>query len=386
MKLSAEEKKDQDGDLEGEWTEGLIRNGRNGEGGIKACITNLVLILTKGISSELFKYNEFAFRAAYGVTTPWGTKPKSSIDDAELAKIKYWVAQHFAFDPSNNLIEDAVMVISHSNTYDPVRDWPDDLAEWDGKERLATWLQENFEGEGHPEYLKQVFTKWLVAMVARVYRPGTKFDWMPIFEGAQGVGKSSFGRALVGDKFFLDWLPNLADKEAALNLQGSWSVEMGELASFRKNEIETIKAFITRTVDKYRQPFGRRLTEAPRRCVFFGTTNRDTYLRDDTGNRRFKPVKVGQLNFEALARDRDQLFAEAKYLFKNVIKNIWELELDGEAKVFEKKIHAQKMVEDESNVMVELFEISLKKFIKKRSNLTTKNFKFLICLMAPWVG
>ena len=144
---------------------------------------------------------------------------------------------------------------------------------WDETPRIDTWLKRNFEAQGDDEYLAQVFRKWLCAMVIRAYEPGAKFDWMPIFEGEQGVGKSSFGRMLCGDKYFLDWLPDLMNKDSALALQGIWAVEMGELASFRKNEIEAVKAFLTRTVDKVRPPYGERWLESKRRCVFFGTTN-----------------------------------------------------------------------------------------------------------------
>ncbi len=212
-------------------------------------------------------------------------------------------------------------------------------------------------------------------MVMRVYHPGAKFDWMPIFEGAQGVGKSSFGRLLVGDKYFLDWLPNLNDKDSALSLQGMWGVEMGELSQFRKNELENIKAFISRTVDKLRPPYGRRLMESARRCVFFGTTNRETYLIDDTGNRRFKPVVVGRLNFKKLAEDRLQLFAEAKHLFDKKIENGRTLDLTGKAKEFERKIHAEKMVEDDSNVMRELMHDFIEKVQKGDISFDFKKFK-----------
>lgn len=205
--------------------------------------------------------------------------------------------------------------------------------------------------------------------------PGAKFDWFPVFEGPQGVGKSSFGRLLVGDKVFLDNLPNLADKDAALNLQGIWGVEMGELANMRKTEIEIVKAFITRTVDKVRAPYGKRWQENPRRCVFFGTTNRSTYLTDDTGNRRIKPLKVGKLDFEILRRDRHQLFAEAIAIFEELKgdqRNIERyFELTGDAKVFEAHIHKEKMVEDDADAMLE----SMHDFVQK-VRVGTQEFNF----------
>ncbi len=325
-------------------------------GAPKATIHNVVLILDNVLSPEVFLRNLFATRDMYGMETPWGGVKGRSITDDDIIRIKYWLGQKFGFEPKNQVIEDSIAVIALRNSYDPVKDKLDQLPPWDGKDRLSTWLVENFEAKGHPEYLGQVFRKWMVAMVMRAYNPGAKFDWMPIFEGAQGIGKSSFGRLLVGEDYFLDWLPNLADKDSALALQGMWTVEMGELSQFRKNELEVIKGFITRTVDQVRPPFGKRWIESPRRCVFFGTTNKETYLRDDTGNRRFKPVRVGSLDFAALDRDHDQLFAQAKHLWVEKIETEKTLEMTGKAKSFETEIHAEKMVEDDSNIMRELVQ------------------------------
>ncbi len=287
----------------------------------------------------------------------------------------FWLGHRWGFEPGKDTVFNALTVIALRNSYDPVKDGLDALPVWDGTPRLDTWLKDHFEAEGSPEYLAQVFRKWIVAMVLRAYYPGTKFDWMPIFEGLQGVGKSSFGRILVGDKYFLDWLPNLADKDSALALQGMWGVEMGELSQFRKNETEVIKGFITRTVDKVRPPFGRRWLEISRRCVFFGSTNKDKYLRDDTGNRRFKPVKVGELDFDQLKLDRDQLFAEAKHLINEKIETPRTLELTSEAKEFEVKLHADKMVVDDASAMKELIQEFMEKELKKPNEKERFPFK-----------
>jgi len=337
------------------WAQDLARTGPNGEGPPKSTLKNVCLILENAVEGAvLFKRDDFAFREVYGCDAPWGTKAGTFIDDPEISKVKMYLSTRFGFEPNTILINEAVSFIAVKNAFDPVREMLDALPKWDGVPRLATWLTDNFEAEGDEEYLNQVFTKWLVAHVMRVYEPGTKFDWMPIFKGAQGIGKSSFGRLLVGESYFLDWLPNLADKDSALSLQGNWSVEMGELASLRKNETEVVKCFVTRTVDKFRPPFGRRLVELPRRCVFFGTTNKDQYLKDETGNRRFKPVKVGALNFDVLKKERAQLFAEALYLYKTgVYSKGHHLELTGAAKRYEKEAQMDAVIEDDSDVMAE---------------------------------
>lgn len=338
------------------WQELIERHQSKGvNGGLpKSTLKNLLLIFTNEVAVDVFRRDDFSIRDFYGHATPWGGKKGRAITDDDAIKIKVWLSHTYHFEPKRDLIYEAMTYLSEKNSFDPVREWLESLPEWDGTNRLDTWLVENFEAEGDSEYLAQVFRKWVVAMVMRDYLPGTKFDWMPIFEGRQGVGKSSIGRLLVGDKYFLDWLPDLSNKDAALSLQGAWAVEFGELASLRKQELEPAKAFITRTMDKFRPPYGRKLIEAPRRCVFYGTTNSDMYLRDDSGNRRFKPVKVGQLDFKALERDRTQLFAEALWIFKNGLETPETLEIEGKAREYEQKIQDEKMVEDDATTMKEL--------------------------------
>jgi len=136
-------------------------------------------------------------------------------------------------------------------------------------------------------------------------------------EGRQGLGKSRAAATLAGENWFTDGLPrDLGDKDAAIHLQGRWIIELAELSQLRRNEIETVKSFISRQTDKFRPPFGRVEVEVPRQCVFIGTTNEAEYLVDVTGNRRFWPVRCGQIDLTALARDRDQLWAEALHRYQ----------------------------------------------------------------------
>lgn len=375
-RLTASEREAQDSEIEEEmsWQDELVR----GQGGAPAkLIQNVVLIITNAVGPAVIRRDLFAYRDSYSCETPWGGKKGEIVCDDDVSEIRFWLSQTYGFEPPANTVSDALAVIARKNAFDPVRDRLDGLPAWDTVPRLDTWLAEHFEAQGDAEYLAQVFRKWMVAMVMRVYRPGAKFDWMPIFEGRQGIGKSSFGRLLVGDRYFLDWLPNLSDKDSALGLQGMWGVELGELSQFRRNELENIKAFITRPVDKMRPPYGRRLIESPRRCVFFGTTNRETYLTDDTGNRRFKPVEVGNLDFKALTRDRDQLFAEAKDLFERGIEEETTLDLTGDARIFELKIQEQKMVLDDSFSMEESMLDFVEKVVEKRVEFNLQKFRLL---------
>jgi predicted P-loop ATPase len=359
IELSEEAVKKQNAEIEVDldWRAGIARTK---EGHPRSTIGNVALILQKTFTAGFIKYDDFCYREHFAVKTPWAKKDET-LTDAHTAQIRKWFGEQYGFEPGKEIIFDSLTALAMENRYDPVRDGFDALPEWDGVNRLDQWLSENFDARGDASYTAQVFRKWMVAMVMRVYCPGSKFDWMPIFEGAQGIGKSSFGRILVGEKYFIDALPNLKDKDASLALQGVLACEMGELTNLRKSEMDEAKAFLTRTIDKVRPPFGRKTIESARRCVFYGTTNRDTYLRDDTGNRRFKPIVVGKLNFRVLERDRDQLFAEAKYLFDNFIETEFSLELSGKAKIFEKVMHTEKTVKDDAELMAESMSLFLEK-------------------------
>lgn len=152
---------------------------------------------------------------------------------------------------------------------------------------------------------------------ARIFEPGCKFDHVPILGGEQGIGKSAAFRTLFSDAWFNDKLDNLHSKDSASGLAGNWCIEMAELQGMQRSSIEDTKAFITRQVDKYRPAYGRFEIEQPRQCVFFGTTNDDSYLTDKTGNRRFWPVDCEKADVRWLHENREQLWAEAVTLYQS---------------------------------------------------------------------
>lgn len=264
----------------------------------------------------LVRFNEFANRVELGVRPPWrkhGAIGAQWSDDDDTA-LCVWLDNHGLNVRGKAVVAESVQHIARDYRYHPVRDHLNRLT-WDGEPRLQCWLVEYLEANGSPDYLSAIGSKFLVSAVARIMRPGCQVDCVLVLEGPQGCGKTSTVRIL-GDPWVTDSMPpSLVGADAAIQLAGVWLVELAELSSMRRSEIETVKGYLSRTTDRYRPPYGRHAIERPRECVFLGTTNEAFYLKDPTGNRRFWPVRCGAINLPALERDRDQLWAEAVQRF-----------------------------------------------------------------------
>lgn len=215
------------------------------------------------------------------------------------------------------VIREAVMLVANEGTFHPIREYLEHLPAWDGVQRVGTMLRDYAGAEDTP-YVRGVSRVMMVASVARIMDPGCKYESMPVLIGAQGVGKSRLAAALAGNRaWFVDSLPPVDSKDAVELIRGAWWVEVAELANMNRAEVEHVKAFLSRQVDKARLAYERSAQEFPRQCVMLGTTNDEAPLRDQTGNRRFWPVVVGQMDPEAVALVRDQLYAEALALWRS---------------------------------------------------------------------
>jgi predicted P-loop ATPase len=203
--------------------------------------------------------------------------------DADDAALRYYLEKHYNIS-SKDKIFDAVNVVAGENRFHPVREYLDGCT-WDGEPRVETLLVDYLGAEDNA-YTRAVTRKTLAAAVARIYRPGCKFDYMLTLQGRQGLGKSAL-IAKLGGEWFSDTFSTMQGKEAYEQVLGVWIVEVGELAGMRKAEAETIKQYVSKTSDRFRPAYGRRLQEYPRQCIFIGTTNEGQFLRDATGNRRF---------------------------------------------------------------------------------------------------
>lgn len=301
------------GDGLDDWVEKIERTDAKSGMRPKNTLKNCVTILSGVFGRRVFARDLFANRDIYGRDTPWGGVAGGEINNAHLVQIKLWFASQWRFEPGKDRVLEAVISIADNNAFHPVRDYVNALT-WDGVKRVDTWLKDYVAADGPTDYLAAVGRKFLVAMIARVFKPGCKFDYVMIWEGRQGIGKST-AASVLGGKWFSDAAMNFADKDGVLSSQGVWLRELGELSGMRKADADMMKEFISRTEDRIRPPYGM-LTECyPRQMVPLGTTNGKEYLKDQTGNRRFWPVSVGECDTDALRADRDQLFAEAKLLF-----------------------------------------------------------------------
>lgn len=264
---------------------------------------------------------------------PWN-KNANQWTDTDDANLRVWLEKHYDITGKEK-IADALTAVLTRHSYHPIRDYLNGLT-WDGAPRLDRIIID-YMGAEDSELNRAMSRKHFVAAVARVFNPGCKYDYCLIMSGAEGIGKSTLLRVM-GGKWFNDSITTLEGKEGMEQLRRAWVVELGELSSIKRSDVEQVKAHLSKQVDIYRAAYARRVLEHPRQCVFCGTTNEALFLKGDTGNRRFWVIPVvAELRkykdwSEAIRRDRDQLWAEAVHYYKQGEPLYLSEELEAQAK------------------------------------------------------
>ncbi len=275
-------------------------------------VANALLALRRDSGvQDAFAYDEMGRTTMlmHPIGSPMAPFEPRAIIDEDVVYIAEYLQQAGLKHIASGVVRDAIGARALENSYHPVREYLDSL-QWDGQKRANVWLTTRLGAE-LTDYTIAIGRMFLIAMVARIYEPGCKSDHMMVLEGPQGAMKSS-ACAILGGPWFSDALPEVCSgKDVSQHLRGKWLIEVSEMHAMGRAETTLLKSFITRQIEKYRPSYGRFEVEEPRQCVFIGTTNREAYLRDESGGRRFWPVKTGNIDIDGLAEDRDQLFAEA---------------------------------------------------------------------------
>lgn len=238
-----------------------------------------------------------------------------NVNDDELLYIKRYFVEHHKIDFQKGTLIEAVRSVALFNQFHPVRETLQAL-KWDSVKRIDSWLS-RYLGAEENAYTKAVGKKFLLAAVTRVFEPGAKFDTMMVLEGKdQGKGKSTV-LDILSRGWFIDNISDFHSKDTLLACHnGVWIAECAELDFMSKVEITAQKSFASRRIDSFRAPYDRFVKDYPRQFVMVGTTNQFQYLRDETGNRRYLPIRTHEIDLPAMRQDAEQLWAEAYALYK----------------------------------------------------------------------
>ncbi len=326
----------------------------------KSCAENILLVLRngKGLKDNI-RWNDFTDKIEIINNLPW--RKKNYEEDTEWRNtddsgLRVYFDLNFHIK-SKDLIIDCLVQAAKDNHYHPIKNYLKSL-QWDGVSRAETILID-YLGAEDTELNRAITRKFLAAAINRVFRPGCKFDYVTVIKGMQGIGKSTLLAKLAG-KWFNDSIITLQGKDAMEMLQGAWIIELGELQAIKRSEIENTKAFLSRQIDNYRPAYGRATESHPRQCIFFATTNEETFLKGSDGNRRFWTVSCVNAPtkdiFTFSDNDRDQIWAEAMGYYKSKEK----LYLDKEKETAMREIQAE-YNEDVNDVRVGIIEEYLNK-------------------------
>lgn len=293
----------------------------NSKGEYDNSANNINLIIQNdSYLKDAFRFNTFDNKRYVAKSLPWRKITKMEpLRDVDYSGVRNYIECVYGI-VSNQKVDDALALEFEKKKFHPIVDYIKSLT-WDGHQRIDTLLIEYFGAQDNV-YTRAALRKMLVAAVARVFDPGVKFDTALILVGPQETYKSTFVKKL-GKEWFSDTFTTVQGKESFEQLQGAWLIEMAELSGLKKAEVETIKHFISKREDQFRPAYGRVVETYRRQCVFFGTTNKDDFLRDPTGNRRFLPIDVRpefvtkSVPDDLTSEEIDQIWAEAYELYKS---------------------------------------------------------------------
>ena len=290
---------------EASWLAGLAKDKRNR---LKTTYANVVAVLRGDTEFGRFGFNERTLQPEFN---------GKAIDEGLMLRLAEAIELRWGLTPGFEMFVRAVMCVARENAFDPVRDELMEL-EWDGAERLDTVATRFLGNSGELEAV--LIRKTIIAAVARALEPGCQVDTTCVLTGGQGALKSSFWRTLAGPENFGDTLLDITNKDAPLQMRASWFYELPEIDGITtRRHADQVKAFMTVRSDLFRPPYGRAVARYPRATVLVGTTNKDDYLADPTGSRRFWTVEVGRekIDVDSLAAERDQLLAEAVEAYRS---------------------------------------------------------------------
>ncbi len=237
--------------------------------------------------------------------------PLAKVDpgDREIFVQSWFQKSKYKIDLTRETIGALMLYVARQNRYDPLANYLA-AAKWDGTKRLEGLFRTYFGATNDPAYLADIGPRWMISCVARALQPGCKVDTVLILQGEQGKKKSTACFAL-SSPWFSDSEIDVHDKDSKELAGKRWFIELGELTTLSKHDVESLKRFLSQRADEFRPPYGRKNEVFQRRCIFIGTGNRDEFLKDTTGARRFWPITCDAIDLEAIQRDRDQLWAEA---------------------------------------------------------------------------
>lgn len=279
-------------------------------------IDNVFLILTNDKKwASVLAFEQFALRIVKRQLPPFENAELGEWTDADDSRLALWLGQTWGFSPRADIIAQAVFLAADRNRYHEVREYLEALR-WDKVPRIRNWTSIWLHAEEN-EYTSLAGYKYLLGALARVMQPGCKMDNVLILEGAQDGGKSSAFRSLFGERWFTDANIVIGDKDSYAVMAGKWVIELAELDALNKSDSSASKRFFTVAVDTYRPPYAKRAIDVPRQSVFAGTVNFDVYLKDESGGRRYWPIRCGDvLDVAGLTEFRDQIWAEALHEYR----------------------------------------------------------------------